>query len=82
MPVVIATKTLRKGMLFNFINGGGSLRFKEFNLGLAISGEGEYRELKLIVIPQNEQFTGKIVVQPRKKKQESLKTEEDTEEEL
>jgi len=81
MAVVIATKNLHKGMLFNWINNGGEIKFKEFNFGLEISGEGDYRELKLIVIPQHEMFTGKIIVKPRKKKQ-NLEIREDREEEL
>ena len=69
MSIVIATKTMQVRMLHNFLENGGELKFSDFNFGLAISGEGMYRELKLTVIPQNEKFTGKIVVKPRKKVQ-------------
>ena len=81
MSTIIATKVMRTTMLYNFLANGGEIKFKEFNFGLAISGEGMYRELKLTVIPQNEQFTGKIVVKPRKKTQ-NLNITEDREEEL
>ena len=81
MSVTIATKTMQVRMLHNFLENGGEIKFKDYNIGLAISGEGTYRELKLTVIPQNEQFTGKIVVKPRKKKT-VLKIQEDEEEEL
>lgn len=81
VSVTIATKTMQVRMLHNFLENGGEIKFKNFNFGLAISGEGSYRELKLTVIPQNEQFTGKIVVKPRKKTQK-LTITEDKEEEL
>jgi len=81
MSLVVATKTMQTRMLHNFLENGGEIKFKDFNFGIRISGEGAYRELKLTVIPQNEKFTGKIVVKPRKKKQ-NLSIKEDREEEL
>ena len=41
-----------------------------------------YLELKLIVVPQNELFVGKIVVKGKKTPQKQLGVVEDTEEEL
>lgn len=83
MPsVVVATKTMYTRTLFGFLQNGGEIKFKNYNFGLAISGEGDFREVKLTIIPQNEQFTGKIVTKSRKKKTQNLAIKEDREEEL
>ena len=82
MSVVIATKTLRTTILYSFLANGGEIKFKDYNFGLAIAGEGDYRELKLTIIPQHEKFTGKIVVGKRKVKKPTLTITEDKEEEL
>ena len=81
MSIIIATKTMPTRTLQGFIANGGEIRFPLFNFGIKISGDGDYREIKLTAIPQNEKFTGKIQVKPRKKKQ-NLKIIEDKEEEL
>ena len=82
MDITIATRVMKATMLHSFVENGGALKFDNFNVGIAISGEGEYRELKLIVVPQNEKFTGKIVVKTTKKPQKRLGVVEDDEEEL
>jgi len=83
VKITIASKNLHSGIVHNFIEKGGTIIFSKYNFGIEIGGKGNFREIRLITFPEQEQYKTVINTGTKKKSKPAIgPTEEDEVEEL